>query len=256
MTDNPTRLLLSPDSFKGTLSANAVAAAVAEGARAAGADVRMLPLADGGEGTTRVLQTVLGGTLRTRTVSGPLGDSVEGSFVLTPDGQTAIRDTATASALHLVAPEYRDAERATSRGTGELIAAAAAVGATHILLGVGGSACTDGGEGALAAIDEAGGLRGTQLKVLHDVLTPFEDAAAVFAPQKGADPKTVSRLEARLQSLAQSFPPATRTACPAPAPWAACPAVSGRCMQPISCRASTPSWTWSDSTILPRPPTR
>ncbi len=115
-------------------------------------------------------------------------------------------ETAAASGLQLVAEPERDAFAATSTGTGELIRAAVAAGAKTIYVGVGGSATSDGGAGAIRAIDRGGGLEETELVVLCDVRTPFEDAARVFGPQKGADPDTVRRLTARLHGLARSWP--------------------------------------------------
>jgi glycerate kinase len=105
-----------------------------------------------------------------------------------------------------VAEEERDAWAASTYGTGELIVAAARTGARVILVAVGGSATTDGGAGALEAIEDAGGLGGARLVVLCDVRVPFEDAPRVFGPQKGADPATVRRLERRLDALAASWP--------------------------------------------------
>jgi glycerate kinase len=115
-------------------------------------------------------------------------------------------ETATASGLNLVPASRRDAEAASTAGTGELIAAAVRHGANRILLGVGGSATTDGGVGAVAAIEAAGGLRGTRLTVLCDVQTSFEDAATVYGPQKGADAAAVERLIARLNRIAGGLP--------------------------------------------------
>ncbi len=106
----------------------------------------------------------------------------------------------------MVAPDERDAELADSFGTGELIAAAVAAGARTVLLAVGGSASTDGGAGAIKALDQAGLLEKIAIEVLCDVTSPYEDAARVFAPQKGADPATVERLAARLESLAGELP--------------------------------------------------
>src|SRR5918997_990996 len=106
----------------------------------------------------------------------------------------------------LVAGGERDAWRASTYGTGELIAGAAQAGAQVIVVAVGGSATTDGGAGALEAIEEAGGLGGARVVVLCDVRTPFEDAPKVFGPQKGADPATVARLEQRLAELASGWP--------------------------------------------------
>ncbi|GAA0573042.1 glycerate kinase [Paractinoplanes ferrugineus] len=199
-------LLLAPDSFKGTMSAETVATALADGVTAAGGTPLPCPLADGGEGTDSVLHAALGGTLTETTVSGPLGQPVRGRFLLTPDGRTAVVATAAASGLGLVPPDRRDAEAATSTGTGELLVAAARAGAERILLGVGGSACTDGGAGALQAIAAGGGLGTAELIVLCDVRTAFEDAAIVYAPQKGAGPAAVERLTARLHHVAGSLP--------------------------------------------------
>jgi glycerate kinase len=196
-------VLLAPDSFKGTLSAATVAAALAAGVRAAGGVPLVCPVADGGEGTAEVLADALGGRRPVLSVTGPLGAPVPGWFLLTDDG-TAVLDTATASGLQLVPPAERDAYRASTIGTGELVAAAVAAGATRVLLGVGGSATTDGGAGALAALPA--GLGRATLTVLCDVRTPYEDAAVVFAPQKGADAGTVRRLTARLHRLAAELP--------------------------------------------------
>jgi glycerate 2-kinase len=198
------RVLVAPDSFKGTLAATEVAAAIARGLRAAGRDAVELPVADGGEGTMDVLVGVLGGELRTAEVTDPLGRPVEASFALLPDGHPAIVETAQASGLWRVEEGQRDAWAASTRGTGELIAAAAEAGAETVIVTVGGSATTDGGAGALAALDDAGVQ--PALEVLCDVRTPWELAPSVFAPQKGADPKTVARLERRLDELAEAAP--------------------------------------------------
>jgi glycerate kinase len=194
--------LVAPDSFKGTFSASEVAAAIASGLRAAGREADELPVADGGEGTMDVLVASLGGELRTVTASDPLGRPVEAAFALLPDG-TAVVETAQASGLGLVDEHERDAWAASTRGTGELIVAAAEAGAERVIVTVGGSATSDGGAGAVEALDEAG-VRG-ELDVLADVRTPFEQAARVFGPQKGADPSMVKRLEARLERLAGRY---------------------------------------------------
>jgi glycerate kinase len=114
----------------------------------------------------------------------------------------AIVETAAASGLSLVASEERDPWGASTAGTGELILAAVQAGARLVYVGVGGSATTDGGAGAVRAIRAGGGLRGAPIVVLCDVRTPFEDAARVFGPQKGADEALVARLSKRLHSLA------------------------------------------------------
>jgi glycerate kinase len=205
-------VLVAPDSFKGTFSAREVAEVIAEGLREAGRKARQLPVADGGEGTMDVLVSALGGEVRSVTASDPLGRAVEASFALLPDG-AAVVEMAQASGLGLVAEDERDAWEASTRGTGELIAAAAEAGASPVVVTVGGSATTDGGAGALEALREAGladarGAAGSPpaIEVVCDVRVPFEDAPRIFAPQKGADPAMVKRLEERLDELADSFP--------------------------------------------------
>jgi glycerate 2-kinase len=199
-------LLVAPDSFKGTFSSAEAAEAIAEGARRLGCNVDTCPLADGGEGTLDVLVGALGGSIELAMARDPLGRGIQGRFGLLSDGLTAVVETAEASGLGLVHEHERDAEQATSAGTGDLIVAAARSGARHVMVAVGGSACTDGGAGAINAIRAAGGLNGVRLTVLCDTNTPFERAAAVFAPQKGASQEGVSRLEARLHRIAESLP--------------------------------------------------
>jgi glycerate 2-kinase len=153
-----------------------------------------------------VLLDALGGARRAARVHDPLGREIEAGFALVRDGTTAIVEVAAASGLSLVAPEERDPERASSAGTGELIAAAAHAGAQRIWLGAGGSATTDGGRGAIDALEAAGGLQGAQVEVLCDTTVPFERAAEVYAPQKGASPEQAKRLTDRLVALAGSLP--------------------------------------------------
>ncbi|WP_436701795.1 glycerate kinase [Nocardioides sp. BYT-33-1] len=200
------RVLVAPDSFKGTMDAPTVAAALADGVRDAGGVPDVCPVADGGEGTLAALRAALGGHLVEVDATAPDGRRVPAHYLLTEDGGTAVVETATASGLHLIDPATVDAFAATSAGTGELLAAVAAAGVRRVLLGVGGSGCSDGGRGALSAIAAAGGLRGARLRVLCDVATPYEDAARVFGPQKGADPATVVRLTDRLHETARSLP--------------------------------------------------
>jgi glycerate kinase len=199
---DPGTVLVAPDSFKGTLSAGEVAEAVAAGLRSAGLTADICPIADGGEGTLDAL--LMDGERHRAVVSDPLGRPVEAEFGLR--GDIGIVDTAAASGLGLVAPADRDAIAATTFGTGELIAAAVAAGARTVYLGVGGSATTDGGAGAVAALEASGGLHGARLIVLCDVRTPFEDAARVFAAQKGASPAQIEALSGRLHALAASYP--------------------------------------------------
>lgn len=196
------RFLVAPDSFKGTFDAAAIAAGVAAG----GGSADRCPVADGGEGTMDVLLGELGGERRTTRVHDPLRRPIEASFGLLGDGETAIVETAQASGLPLLKPQERDPERVDTYGTGELIAAAIDAGARTVLLAAGGSATTDGGRGAIEALRETGALGTASIEVLCDVRTPYEDAARVFGPQKGADPAAVERLTARLDALATELP--------------------------------------------------
>ncbi len=196
-------VLVAPDSFKGTIAAPDVAAAIAAGLRDGGREAVELPIGDGGEGTLEALVGALGGTYRTATVSDPLGRPHEARYGLLPDGRGVV-EMAQASGLGLVAEGERDAWAASTRGTGELIAAAVAAGAATVIVTVGGSATTDGGAGALAALDEADVH--PELEVVCDVRTPWEDAPRVFGPQKGADDAMVARLEQRLEELAATAP--------------------------------------------------
>jgi glycerate kinase len=197
-------VLVAPDSFKGTFTASEVAEAVGSGLRAGGHPVDVCPVADGGEGTLAALTAAMDATVHTVQASDPLGRSVKARFALS--GSTAIVETAAASGLGLVAEDERDAMAASTLGTGELLVAAAGAGAETILLGVGGSATTDGGAGAIRAIQRAGGLDGVRLIVLCDVRTSFVDSARVFGPQKGAGTDEVRRLTARLNAQARRLP--------------------------------------------------
>jgi glycerate kinase len=202
-------MLVAPDSFKGTLSAAEVAHALGEGLREAGMPADLCPVADGGEGTLDALCEAFDCELHTESVSDPLGRPVQASFGLGTrrDGRpVAVLECAAASGLGLVAREERDAVAASTYGTGELIAHARRAGAELIYLGVGGSATTDGGDGAIQAIGEAGGLDGAQITVLCDVRTTFVGAATVFGPQKGADERTVALLVHRLEEMAARLP--------------------------------------------------
>jgi len=216
------RFLVAPDSFKGAFGADEVAEAIAAGVEAGGGEADRCPVADGGEGTMEVLLGALGGERRSAQVHDPLRRPIEAEYALLADGETAVVEMAQASGLSLVAPEERDAERADTFGSGELIAAAIAAGAKRVLVAVGGSATTDGGRGALEALRQSeaafvlctsNGEQKTNaeeirvdVEVLCDVRTAFEDAARVFAPQKGADAAAVARLTKRLDELAAELP--------------------------------------------------
>jgi glycerate kinase len=187
------RLLAAPDKFRGTLTARQAAAAIAAGAARAGWKAVELPLADGGEGTL----DVLGGSNRLTTVSGPLGEPVEAAWRLEHDG-TALIEAAQACGLSLAGgPERNDPLAATSRGVGELVAAAVAEGAERIVVAVGGVASTDGGVGAVDALPPSL----PPLEVVCDVDARWLDAADVFAAQKGATPEQVEVLRERLATL-------------------------------------------------------
>jgi len=193
---------LAPDKFRGTLSAFDVADAMARGVRAAGFDdVRVLPLADGGEGTLDALLAAVGGSRRTARVAGPLGGRVDAEWGLLSDG-TAVVEAAQASGLALVHGR-NDPLRATTRGTGECIAAALRSGARRVVVGVGGSATTDGGLGAVESLGWS--LAGADVIVACDVTTHFVDAARVYAPQKGASDAEVQLLTRRLARLAEQY---------------------------------------------------
>ncbi len=197
----PHTVLVAPDSFKGTWTAVDVAGAIGRGLEGAGRPIDLCPVADGGEGTLAVLLDPLGAQLRRVPATDPLGRTLEAPFAIA--GHEAIVETAAASGLGLIPAAQRDPWAASTAGTGELILAAVAAGAKVVYVGVGGSATTDGGAGAVRAIERGGGLGGAKLVVLCDVRTPFEDAARVFGPQKGASPDDVRRLTRRLHALAR-----------------------------------------------------
>jgi glycerate 2-kinase len=197
-------VLAAPDKFRGSASAPEVAAAIAAGARRAGWSCTQLPLAHGGEGTLEAL----GGAHRSTTVSGPLGRPVEAPWRL-DDDRVAVIEMARASGLQLAGgKEGNDPLAASTRGTGELIAAALDAGARRVVVGVGGSATTDGGRGAvdvLAGYGPFGTSGAAEVLVACDVRTAFVDAARCFAPQKGASPEQVLELTLRLEDLQDRY---------------------------------------------------
>jgi glycerate kinase len=197
-----TQLVAAPDKFRGTATAAQVATAVAHAAERAGWSCDRAPVADGGEGTLEAL----GGSVRRTTVTGPLGVPVGAEWRM-QDGGTAVVEMARASGLALVGgPEGNDPLRASTRGTGELMAAALDAGAARLIVGVGGSATTDGGLAALTALNPGRRLRGAiEVLVACDVTTRFVDAAEVFSPQKGATPAQVALLRRRLERLAEVY---------------------------------------------------
>lgn len=231
-----TRYLCAPDSFKESLTAMEAARAMAQGIENADhdAEVRCLPMADGGEGTARALVDATGGSMRAVPVHDPLGRPVEGHFGLLADGTTAVVETAEASGLALLEAKERNPLIAFSYGTGELMLAAVRSGAKRIIVGLGGSATNDAGAGLLQALgvrlldkngnDLAHGgaalanlttidistmdpaLKNVAITAACDVTNPLTGptgASAVFGPQKGASKDDVATLDAALAHFAQ-----------------------------------------------------
>lgn len=194
------RVVAAPDKFRGTVTAGEAAAAVARAAEAAGWTCDETPMADGGEG----ILEAMGGSVRRTRVRGPLGEAVEAEW--RQRGKTAIVEMAQAAGLALVGgAEWNDPMRASTAGVGDLISAVVAAGARKVVVGVGGSATTDGGLACLTALEPHARLRGVELIVACDVTTTFVDAAEEFAPQKGATPAQVALLRRRLERLAQVY---------------------------------------------------
>ena len=194
------RVLIALDKFRGTATEREATAAVGHACWELGHDADEAPMSDGGEG----LLDVLGGPNRTSRVTGPLGSGVDAPWRL--DRRTAIIEMATASGLSLVGgAASNDPLRASTRGTGELIERALEQGARHIVVGLGGSATTDGGLGAIEALRSPARLSAVELELACDVRTHFLEAAAVFGPQKGATPAQVAMLSARLAGLAVRY---------------------------------------------------
>lgn len=193
-------LVAAPDKFRGTATAHQVAAAIAAAAEAQGWTCDQVPIADGGEGTLEAI----GGQPRRERVRDPLGAPIWAEWRM--NGTTAVVEMARASGLALVGGAAgNDPIRATTAGTGDLIAAAVLAGAKQVVIGVGGSATTDGGLAALAALEPHSRLHGVRLVVACDVQTRFLDAASHFSPQKGATPTQVALLSRRLERLAQLY---------------------------------------------------
>lgn len=208
-------VLIAPDCFGDTLTAVQAAEAIATGwSQARGADTLTLaPQSDGGPGFVEVLGTRLGG-VRSATVHGPLGGWVDAQWV--QHDETAYIECAQACGLTLLGrrPDPQTAVTADTRGVGELVAAALAAGARRIVVGLGGSATSDGGRGLIEALGGVSAARhrltGIELIAASDVEHPLlgpMGAAAVFGPQKGADPATVTRLEERLTAWARELGP-------------------------------------------------
>lgn len=229
------KIVLAPDSFKESLSALQVAESIERGFKQVFPDAEYVkvPMADGGEGTTQSLVDATGGKIIKQTVTGPLGEKVEAFFGLLGNGTTAIIEMAAASGLHLVPTDKRNPLITTTRGTGELIAAALEHNVDHIIIGIGGSATNDGGTGMASAlgvrfldengqeIEEGGGylsslagidiscmdarLAGVKIEVACDVDNPLigpKGASAIFGSQKGATLEVVKQLDKNLEHYA------------------------------------------------------
>jgi glycerate kinase len=230
------RVVIAPDSFKGSLSAPAAAAAMARGVRAVfpGAELRLVPIADGGEGTVDALVSATGGRIVETRVTGPLGDPVVARWGILGGGDAAVIEMAAASGLPLVPAARRDPRLTSTRGTGELLRAALDAGAHRLVIGIGGSATNDGGTGMARALGirfldaagrelEEGGaalarleridvsgadprLAGLEILVACDVDNPLtgpRGASAVYGPQKGATPEMAAELDQALERYAR-----------------------------------------------------
>ncbi|HVU69491.1 MAG TPA: glycerate kinase [Ktedonobacteraceae bacterium] len=230
------KIVIAPQALKGSLSAAETGQAIAEGAREVypEAELVVIPVADGGEGTTETLVDATGGRMVQVTVTGPLGEPVQAFLGIMGDGSTAVIEMAASSGLPLVPQEKRNPRLATTRGVGELMRAALDAGCTRFIIGIGGSATNDGGAGMAQALGArlldaaghelpAGGAALALLKrietrhmdtrlaactfaVASDVTNPLcgpTGASAVYGPQKGATSEMVAELDAALAHYAQ-----------------------------------------------------
>jgi glycerate kinase len=230
------KFVIAPDSFKGSLTAKEAAANIKRGLARIfpDADYELVPMADGGEGTVQSLVDATDGQLVTETVTGPLGTPVQAAYGMLGDGVTAVIEMSAASGIGFVNRETKNPLVATTYGTGELMVHALDRGATHIILGIGGSATNDGGAGMAQALgvslrDAAGielpfgggalnqlatidmsaidhRIAATDIQIASDVTNPLvgdKGASAVFGPQKGATPAMVETLDANLAHYAQ-----------------------------------------------------
>ena len=232
------KIVVAPNSFKGSLSATQAAAAIARGVREVfpDAEIAEIPIADGGDGTVEALITARRGSYKWVNVDGPLGDPVLASFGVIDAGRTGVVELASASGFELVSSSRRDPRKTSTYGFGQLLEAARREGASSIIAGIGGSATNDGGAGMAQAlgyrlldrdgrdlprggmallrldrIDGSGldpGWHSVKLMVACDVTNPLtgpKGASYVYGPQKGADPVTVRQLDEALAHLADVF---------------------------------------------------
>jgi len=230
------KIVIAPDSFKGSLSAKDAAASIAAGFTGVfpSAEIVLLPIADGGEGTTETLVAATTGQLNSAKVFGPLGNTVNACWGLLGNSKTAVVEVASACGLDMLDFNQRNPMLASSYGLGELILAGLNHGVRHFIVGLGGSACNDGGAGMLQALgvrlldaeggelDKGGGslsalscidasaldsrLQGVHFEVACDVGNPLigeQGASVVFGPQKGADAQMVAELDTNLAHYAK-----------------------------------------------------
>ncbi len=230
------KIVVAVDSFKGSMPSDEAGEIIADELRASlpDAEIVVIPVADGGEGTSDAVIRAAGGEWRSVTVTGPLGDPVKAAYGSLPGGRTAVMEMASASGIELVPAGNLDPMKATTFGTGELMRAAIRDGVRDIILGIGGSATVDGGIGMAQALGyrllnadgtecgRGGGalptivgieasavlpaLAETRIRVACDVTNPLlgeRGAARVFGPQKGATPEMTEALEAGLGHLGE-----------------------------------------------------
>lgn len=204
------KILTAFDSFKGCITAEEACRAAAQGIRAVlpDATIVQIPLSDGGEGLVDCVRRLLPVTPVTLTVHGPLMEPTECTYALSADGQTAYMELAAACGLTQVPPDRRDPTKTTTYGVGEMMADALRRGCGKIVMGIGGSATCDAGQGMLEAMRDSGCLHTPcQWVVACDVGNPLygpNGAAYVFAPQKGATPEQVAWLDRRLRAFARA----------------------------------------------------
>lgn len=228
------KIVVAPDSFKGNMRSSTICGIIKDAIlrEAPAADVHMLPMADGGEGTVEAVVAATGGSIHVLSVCGPLGEPVDAQYGLLPDG-TAVMEMAAASGIELVPSERLDPMEATTYGTGQLLRHLLETGHQNMVIGIGGSATVDGGTGMAQALgfrllDEAGKeiterggrileriqsidsaavcpkLDGATIRIACDVTNPLtgpSGAAQIFGPQKGATPEMVPLLDAGLGNL-------------------------------------------------------
>lgn len=210
------KIICAFDSFKGCMTANEACQAAASGIMSAawsndGTEVVCLPVSDGGEGMVQCIAQSIGARMITTVVHDPLMQSIEAQYAVSADGKTAYMEMAAASGLTLVPKDKRNPMHTTTYGVGELLLDARRRGCQHIVMGIGGSATCDGGEGMVRCLQEHGALTKDEwqhidITIAGDVNNPLygeNGAAYIFAPQKGATAEEVVMLDQRLRQFAK-----------------------------------------------------